>query len=86
MTWNEVRQHYPNQWLLVEALETHNENSTHMIDDMAVINVFLEPLLAMDEYSKLHKQAPNRELYVLHTSREKLDIHERKWLGVRSTG
>jgi hypothetical protein len=39
---------------------------------------------AMDEYSELHKQAPNRELYVLHTSREKLDIDERKWLGIRS--
>jgi hypothetical protein len=84
MTWNEVRQHYPNQWLLIEALKTHNENDSHIIDDLAVINTFSDSMPAMDEYSELHKQAPNRELYVLHTSREKLDIDERKWLGIRS--
>jgi len=28
-------------------------------------------------------QAPQRELYVFHTSREALDITERRWLGIR---
>ncbi|MFQ5638998.1 MAG: hypothetical protein ACE5IR_13525 [bacterium] len=86
MTWNEVRRHYRNKWLLIEALKTHNENNEHFLDGLAVINTFSGSVSAMKEYSKLHKQAPERELYVLHTSREKLDIVERKWLGIRSAG
>ncbi len=86
MTWEEVRQHYPNQWLLIEAIKTHNIKNEHFIDDMAVINTFSEPIIAMDEYSKLHKKSPGREFYVFHTSREKLDIDVRKWLGIRSVG
>lgn len=86
MTWNEVRRHYPNQWILVEALKTHNENSSHIIDELAVINSFSDSVPAMDEYSHLHRQEPDRELYVLHTSRKKLEIDQRKWLGIRSMG
>lgn len=85
MSWHEVRKHYPNRWILVEALKTHDENSKHIIDDLAVINAFSDSATAMDEYSKLHSQEPDRELYVLHTSRKILDIDQRKWLGIRST-
>jgi hypothetical protein len=37
----------------------------------------------MQRYQELHQEAPERELYVLHTDREVLDIRERRWLGVR---
>ena len=34
-------------------------------------------------YIQLHREAPERELYVFHTDRETLDITERRWLGIR---
>ncbi|MBN1428872.1 MAG: hypothetical protein JXB07_10845, partial [Anaerolineae bacterium] len=34
-------------------------------------------------YLDLHRQSPERELYVLHTDREDLNIQERHWLGIR---
>ena len=37
----------------------------------------------MKGYLQLHHQSPERELYVLHTDREVLDITERRWLGIR---
>jgi len=38
----------------------------------------------MKDYARLHREAPERELYVFHTSRETLDISERQWLGIRT--
>ena len=46
-------------------------------------NVFTDSKEAMQSYAKLHHQNPGREFYVLHTDREKLDIAERKWIGIR---
>ncbi len=37
----------------------------------------------MKGYAQLHREAPQRELYVFHTSREALEIGERTWLGIR---
>lgn len=37
----------------------------------------------MNEYKKMQQSHPNRELYVLHTNREKPGIIEKTWVGVR---
>ena len=37
----------------------------------------------MQRYRQLHRQYPFQEFYFVHTDREELEIHERKWLGVR---
>lgn len=43
-------------------------------------------LAHMKRYMRFHRDQPARELYVLHTDREKLDVTERQWLGIRSGG
>jgi hypothetical protein len=84
MRWAEIRSHYPGQWLLVEAVKAHAKESRRILDELAVINVFSNSTEAMQSYAKLHHQNPGREFYVLHTDREKFDIAERKWIGIRS--
>jgi hypothetical protein len=84
MHWQEIRTHYPHQWLLVEAITAHTEASRRVLDKLAVVNTFHDSAAAMKEYSQLHHDAPERELYVLHTSRDQLNITERKWLGIRA--
>lgn len=37
----------------------------------------------MRGYKVLKHEAPERELFVFHTSREVLDVSERQWLGLR---
>jgi len=83
MQWQEIRKHYPGQWLLVEALDAHSEAGKRIVEELAVVNTYGDAQAAMQEYTQLHRQAPARELYVLHTDRPVLDIDERRWLGIR---
>lgn len=83
MRWSEVRRHYPDQWLLIEAIEAHSEDDRRILDDVAVVDVFEDSVRAMKEYASRHRAAPERELYVFDSDRESLDIVERRWLGIR---
>ncbi len=84
MQWHHVREHYPNQWVLVEALQARSEAGQRKIEELAVISAFADSVAALHAYARLHHTAPARELYVVHTDREELDITERRWLGIRT--
>ena len=84
MQWQEIRTHYPSQWLLVEAVEAHTDGRTRVFDDLAVIDAFADSESALARYRDLHRAAPDRELLVVHTSREHLDVTVRQWLGIRT--
>ena len=83
MQWQEIRQHYPQQWLLLEAIKAHSEADKRILDQLAVVSTFPDSASALNGYTQLHREAPERELYVFHTSRETLEIVERRWLGIR---
>jgi len=83
MKWQEIRVHYPQQWLLVEAIKARSEASKRILEQLAVVDTFSDSGSALKSYQKLHREAPERELYVFHTSRETLDVTERRWLGIR---
>lgn len=84
MQWTELRDSYPHQWLVVEAVEAHSASGRRELDALALVDAFNDGVSALRAYLRLHRQAPERELYVLHTDREALDIVERSWLGLRS--
>lgn len=84
MIWSEIRKAYPHQWLIIEALEAHTTpENQRILERLAVIETCSEGSEAMQRYRQLHRQYPFREFYFVHTDREELEIHERKWLGVR---
>lgn len=86
MNWTEIRKTYPDQWLIVEALEAHTTpNHRRVLDQLAVIEACPNGSEAMQRYRSLHQTYPQREFYFVHTSREALDIRERKWHGIRRT-
>ncbi len=39
MTWNEVRQNYPSQWVKLLILKSHEENNKEYIDDIKLIKI-----------------------------------------------
>jgi len=84
MQWDEIRRLNPHQWLLVEAVEAHSSAGRRVLDDLAVVQAFEEAKSAMDGYKDLHRQDPRRELYVVHTDRDELDVLESHWLGLRT--
>lgn len=83
MQWSHVRHQYPDQWLLVEAVQAHSEGDQRILDDLAVIQRFSDSPSALAGYQALHQAEPGRELYVVHSSREVLAIRERPWVGIR---
>lgn len=80
MKWDEIRLHYPHQWLLVEAIKAHSEDNKRILEDISVVGAYPDSVVAMKGYTQLHREAPGRELYVFHTDRQQLDITERRWL------
>ncbi|WP_297637694.1 hypothetical protein [uncultured Clostridium sp.] len=86
MKWNEVREKYPNRWVLIEALESESKNSKRIVKDMSVINDFTNGGLALKEYAEKHKKDKSREMYVYNTKHKELNIEERVWIGVRKNG
>lgn len=78
MKWDEVRQAYPNKWVVLEAIDAYSKNDSRIIKDIAVLDYFADSMDALRKHDRLHKQEPDRELYFFHTSRENLDIHEKK--------
>ncbi len=84
MLWPEIRETYPDQWLIVEALEAHTtSDNQRVLDRLAVIETCPDGRAAMERYRHLHQEYPQREFYFVHTSREDLDIRERQWHGIR---
>lgn len=84
MNWMEIRKAYPDQWLVIEALEAHTtSDNQRALDKLAVIDMCADGKQAMHRYRRLHQTYPQREFYFVHTSREELDIRERQWHGIR---
>lgn len=84
MRWTDRRKAYPDQWLVIEALEAHTTpQQARQLDKIAVIECCQDGATAMQRYRELHQRFPQREFYFVHTSRDKLEIRERRWLGIR---
>lgn len=84
MLWSEIRKGYPDQWLVIEAVEAHTSpNNQRELDRIAVTEICIDGNTAMKRYRHLHTQYPEREFYFVNTRREELDIRERQWVGIR---
>jgi hypothetical protein len=74
MKWQEIRTYFPQQWLLVEAIQARSESDRRILEQLAVIGAFDDQAAAESSRQQLQRQAPGRELYVFHTSQETLDV------------
>jgi len=83
MKWKDIKDKYPDSWILLEAIEAHSDEGKRVVDKIAVLDKFNNSDEAMKDYRKIHKKNLERELYVAHTKNENLEIEGRKCLGVR---
>ena len=75
MTWQELRTLYPARWVLIEALEATTQGGQRIIALMELVGDFDDNWQqAWAQYKALHHRDRQREYYVLHTSKEVLDI------------
>ena len=82
MRWEDVRDQFPDEWVVCEALKSRSEDGYWYIEEMALIDRFDDSTVAMKRYYELHREQPYREHGFFHTSRETLKLRE-KWAGVR---
>ncbi len=82
MQGQEIRERYPQQWLLLEAIDAHSSEGQRILEDLAVLETYPDGMSAMNGYRELHRRDPRRELYILHTDREALEVTEVHWWGI----
>ncbi|MCY0875122.1 MAG: hypothetical protein OWT28_02435 [Firmicutes bacterium] len=71
MQWPEVRELYPNQWVLLEELKSHYNGSNVCVDEVALIRAILDAKEATEELF-----AAKDRRFVYHTSKEAIVIRE----------
>jgi len=77
MNWIEIKEKYPQQWLLVEALEAHTTpDQRRHLDRISVLEQCPDGLSAFKSYREIHTQFPDREYYYVHTSQDEIEIIE----------
>lgn len=82
MRWEEVREQFPDEWVVCEAVSSRSEDGFCYVDEVIVIDRYDDSNVAMKRYYELHREHPYREYGFFHTSRESLKLRE-KWAGVR---
>lgn len=81
--WDKIRLAYPHKWLVIEAINSHSVLDKRILEAVKVVSTFNDSEDALREYLRLHRENHSKELYVVHTDKEVLDITEQKWLGIR---
>ena len=38
MTWQQVQNNFPQQWLLIEAIQAHTEDNKRLLDQISVVD------------------------------------------------
>lgn len=84
MIWQQVRETYPSQWVVLEAVEAHNVENKRIFENISVVNAMADSLSAMKKYKVLHKKHPDREFLFASTVNDKLDVTVHEWVGIRS--
>lgn len=78
MTWQEVRELYPDQFVKFEILESHAEGDKEYVDEVAVVKSVKDGKEAMKEF--VHRK---EDQYVYSTKNEKVVIELIKHVGIR---
>jgi len=77
LLWEDVRRCYPSEWVIIEAIDAVSVGGQRILQQVTVVNSFgKDSNKALREYVLLHREQPDRELYVVHTNRPVLDIKE----------
>jgi len=84
MRWEDAKKTNPPQWVIIEAVDAYTEGDKRVIENIQIVELFGEDNNgALRRYVQLHKVHPEKEYYVVHTSRPELNVKERNWTGVR---
>ncbi|MBT2289038.1 hypothetical protein J7E73_07805 [Paenibacillus albidus] len=72
MQWQEVRTIYPDQYVLLEILNSHTKDNIQFVDDVALVRAIQDP----NEATRVLLNCKNNNI-VYHTGQEKIVIELR---------
>ena len=47
MVWQDICKHYPQQWVLIEAIQAHSANKKRLLEHFAVVDAFPDSVTAL---------------------------------------
>lgn len=78
MKWQDVRELFPDKWVLIEAIEAYTtEDRKRIVEQLSIIGAATDFFEVMAMYKQINKHAPRRELFVVHAQNEELEIKVR---------
>lgn len=83
MKWMEIRKQYPDKWVLVEATSAYSKDNKRILEELSVLEVHPSSNVAWNAYKQIHCRYPDIELYILHTSREQIEVIEQRLVSPR---
>jgi hypothetical protein len=87
MRWDDLKKTAPQQWVIIEAVDAYTGGDNRIIGDIQLVEMFdADNVGALRRYVQFHKAHPEKEYYVVHTSRPELNVKEKKWTGIRGMG
>jgi hypothetical protein len=78
MTWDEVREQFPGQFVKFEVIKSHIDGNKEYVDEVAIIKVIPDGKQAMKEFVRSGKGQ-----YVYSTNNESVVINLVKHAGIR---
>ncbi|WP_410513460.1 hypothetical protein PaeBR_03090 [Paenibacillus sp. BR2-3] len=72
MQWQEVRTIYPDQYVLLEILDSHTKDNIQFVDDVALVRAIQDP----NEATRVLLKCKNNNI-VYHTGQENIAIELR---------
>ena len=83
MQWADLRAAYPDRWLIIEVFAAHTVGGRRWFDQIGVVEECADGRAAMKRCAVVQRAQPGRDFVFAHTSREELEVYERRWVGVR---
>jgi hypothetical protein len=77
MKWQDVREKFPNEWVLMEALDSHSEDGYWIVEEMSVVDNFGDDGNGTwKAQNELLKKYPQRQFFFYHTGNEEIVIEQ----------
>ena len=76
MKWQEARALFPNRWLLVSPITTHDVGEEEIWDEGAIIENFLNSSNAMLAWYRYQQANPAQSSLPVNTTRDQINIHK----------
>jgi hypothetical protein len=83
MLWSDVCKDFPDHWVVIEALSSHQVDDEKTIDEVMVLDAYANSADAWHHFKQVKQLKPLRDFLIASTVNEALKIKVQRWVGIR---